>query len=263
MGIVGQIEASYDDTYFLTLSARQDYDSRLGVPGTEFNASDYSFVYPAVSASVLVSELLPESNILSFAKVRASWAQVGGPPPFSYLTTSAYETTSVGDGWGDNISYPINGVTGFEIDNILGNSELKSELTEEIELGFDIRLFNNRVGLDFAWYQRKMSDAVLNASLPRSTGYTNVWLNSGKMTGTGVEATLNLNIIDKEDYGWNSQINYTSSENIVDELAPGLGKLFVAGFNAAGTYLIAGNQYGAILVVLIYVLVLVDQMMMV
>ena len=96
MGIVGQIEASYDDTYYLTLSARQDYDSRLGVPGTEFNASDYSFVYPAVSASVLVSELLPQNDIVSFAKVRASWAQVGGPPPFSYLTTSAYETTSVG-----------------------------------------------------------------------------------------------------------------------------------------------------------------------
>jgi TonB-linked SusC/RagA family outer membrane protein len=246
MGIVGQIEASYDDTYYLTVSARQDYDSRLGVPGTEFNASDYSFVYPAVSASVLVSELLPQNDIVSFAKVRASWAQVGGPPPFSYLTTSAYETTSVGDGWGDNISYPINGVTGFEIDNILGNSELKSELTEEIELGFDVRFFNNRVGLDFAWYQRKMSDAVLNASLPTSTGYTNVWLNSGKMTGTGIEATLNLNVIDKEDYSWNSQINYTSNENIVDELAPGLGKLFVAGFNAAGTYLIAGNQYGAI-----------------
>ena len=246
MGIVGQIEAAYDDTYYLTVSARQDYDSRLGVPGTEFKASDYSFVYPAVSASILLSEILPKNDVLSFAKVRASWAQVGGPPPFSYLTSSAYETSSVGDGWGDNISYPINGVTGFEVDNILGNNQLKSELTEEIEVGLDLRFFNNRVGLDLAYYTRKMSDAVLNASLARSTGYTNVWLNSGKMSGSGIEATVNLNILDKEDFGWNSQINYTSSENIVDELAPGLGKLFVAGFSSAGTYLIAGNQYGAI-----------------
>ena len=246
MGIVGQIEAAYDDTYYLTVSARQDYDSRLGVPGTEFKASDYSFVYPAVSASILLSELLPQSNVLSFAKLRASWAQVGGPPPFSYLTSSAYETTSVGDGWGDNIQYPIQGVTGFEVDNILGNNELKSELTEEIEVGVDLRFLNGRVGLDVAYYTRKMTDAVLNASLAKSTGYTNVWLNSGKMSGNGIEATLNLNILDKEDYGWNSQINYTSNENIVDELAPGLQRLFLAGFSSAGTYLVAGNQYGAI-----------------
>ena len=246
LGIVAQLEASFDNTYYLTLSARQDYDSRLGVPGVEFNAADYSFLYPAVSASVLLSELFPKNEALSFAKIRGSWAQVGGPPPFSYLTGTAYEVTSVGDGWGDNILYPINGVTGFELDNTLGNAELKSELTEEIEFGIDLRFLNNRIGLDVAYYNRKVTDAVLNASLPRSTGYTNVWLNSGKMTGKGIEATLNVNVFDSENFNWNSQVNFTQSENIVDELAPGLERLFLAGFNSAGTYLIAGNQYGAI-----------------
>ena len=66
LGIVAQLETSYKNTYYLTLSARQDYDSRLGVPGTEFKASDYSFLYPAVSASVLLSEILPKNNLLSF-----------------------------------------------------------------------------------------------------------------------------------------------------------------------------------------------------
>ena len=246
LGIVAQVETSYDNTYYLTLSARQDYDSRLGVPGTQFNAADYSFLYPAVSASVLLSEIFPKNDALSFAKIRGSWAQVGGPPPFSYLTGTAYEVTSVGDGWGDNITYPINGVTGFELDNTLGNAELKSELTEEIEFGIDLRFLNNRIGLDVAYYERKVSDAVLNASLARSTGYTNVWLNSGKMTGKGIEATLNFNLIDATNFNWNSQVNFTQSENIVDELAPGLERLFLAGFSSAGTYLIAGNQYGAI-----------------
>ena len=246
LGIVAQVETSYDNTYYLTLSARQDYDSRLGVPGTQFNAADYSFLYPAVSASVLLSEIFPKNDALSFAKIRGSWAQVGGPPPFSYLTGTAYEVTSVGDGWGDNITYPINGVTGFELDNTLGNAELKSELTEEIEFGIDLRFLNNRIGIDVAYYERKVSDAVLNASLARSTGYTNVWLNSGKMTGKGIEATLNFNLIDATNFNWNSQVNFTQSENIVDELAPGLERLFLAGFSSAGTYLIAGNQYGAI-----------------
>ena len=247
MGFVGQVEMDWDSTIYLTLAARQDYDSRLGVPNTDFKASDYSFVYPAASVSFLLSELLPQSETLSFAKIRASWAQVGGPPPFAYLTTSGYELTTVGDGWGDSISWPIQGITGFEIDNILGNNELTSELTEEIEFGVDLRFFNNKIGLDLAYYERKMSDAILNATLPSSTGYTNVWLNSGRMTGRGIEASLNLNIAQSQNFSYTSQINFTSSENIVEELAPGLDKLFLAGFSGAGSYLIAGNQYGYVL----------------
>ena len=66
------------------------------------------------------------------------------------------------------------------------------------------------------------------------------------MTSKGIEGTLNLKLIDTNDYGWDSQINYTTNESIVDELAPGLERLFLAGFSTAGTYLVAGNQYGAI-----------------
>jgi outer membrane receptor protein involved in Fe transport len=99
---------------------------------------------------------------------------------------------------GYSLSWPIQGITGFEIDSILGNSELSSELTEEIEFGIDFRFFNNRIGLDVAYYERKMTDAILNASLPPSTGYNNVWLNSGRMTGRGIEASLNLNIVESE-----------------------------------------------------------------
>ena len=66
------------------------------------------------------------------------------------------------------------------------------------------------------------------------------------MTGSGIEATLNLGIIQSDDFSWNSQVNFTSSKNTVEELAPGLDKLFLAGFNSAGSYLIAGNQYGAV-----------------
>ena len=56
----------------------------------------------------------------------------------------------------------------------------------------------------------------------------------------------NLNLVDNEDFSYSSQVNFTKSENVVDELAPGLERLFLAGFNTAGTYLVAGNQYGAI-----------------
>jgi len=244
-GMVAQVEASYADTFYLTASARQDYDSRLGVPTREFKSSDYQFLYPSISASVIFSEFIGNNDLLSFGKFRASWAQVGAPPPGPYYTSSSYETSSIGDGWGDNISFPIAGVTGFEIDNILG-AELKPELSEEIEVGLDLRFLQNKVGLDLAYWQRTSTDAILNASLPPSTGYISAWLNAGQMTSKGIEATLNLNLLDTADYGWDSQINYTTNESIVDELAPGLERLFLAGFSTAGTYLVAGNQYGAI-----------------
>ena len=244
-GMVAQVEASYADTFYLTASARQDYDSRLGVPTKEYKSSDYQFLYPSLSASIIFSEFIGNNDLLSFGKFRASWAQVGAPPPGPYYTSSSYETSSIGDGWGDNISFPIAGQTGFEIDNILG-AELTPELSEELEFGVDLRFLNNKVGLDIAYWQRKTTDAILNASLPPSTGYISAWLNAGQMTSKGIEGTLNLKLLDTPDYGWDSQINYTTNESIVDELAPGLERLFLAGFSTAGTYLVAGNQYGAI-----------------
>ncbi len=246
LGFFGQVETSWRNTVFVTLTARQDYDSRLVIPGA-FDAADAGFFYPSVSTSFVFTELLPASNILTFGKLRLSWAQVGAPPPFAYLTSTPYENNvNIGDGWGTTLAWPINGVTSFELDNILGNPQLTPELTTTIEIGADLRFLDGKIGLDVTYFDRESEDAILNASLPRSTGYSSVWVNAGRMTSTGWEVTLNATPVSSGDFNWDTQVNFTQNESIVEELAPGIERLFLAGFQSAGSYLVTGNQYGAI-----------------
>lgn len=243
-------QIGWKDMLYLNFSARQDYDSRLRDPAKEFKASDISFFYPSISGSLVFTELLPKNNFLTFGKLRASWAQVGAPPPIAYSTSTGYEVndpgTGIGGGWGNGITFPINNVTSFELDNLSGNPNLKSELTTTKEYGIDLRFFGNRLNVDVAYFQSDIADAILNASLPASTGFTSKWVNAGVMTADGWEVTVGGRPIVSENFNWNTTLNWSKSETIVETLAPGIERLFLAGFGTAGSYLVEGLPYGAI-----------------
>ncbi|WP_420318236.1 SusC/RagA family TonB-linked outer membrane protein [Ekhidna sp.] len=245
LGIFGQVETSWRNTAFVTLTARQDYDSRLVNPA-EFDASAAGFFYPSISTALAFSELMPSNDVLSFGKVRFSWAQVGAPPPNAYSTSSVYENVGVGDGWGTTIPWPINGVTSFERDNLLGNPGLTPELTTQTEIGLDLRFFDGKIGLDLAYYTQTTEDAILPASVSPESGYTSAWLNAGKLSSDGIEITLNATPVSSGDFNWDTQVNWSTTETIVDELAPGIESVFLAGFNSAGSYAIVGQPYGGI-----------------
>ncbi|MCF6347042.1 MAG: SusC/RagA family TonB-linked outer membrane protein [Flavobacteriaceae bacterium] len=255
MGIFANAQVGWKDMLYLNFSARQDYDSRLRDPSKEFKASDIGFFYPSVSGSFVFTEVLPKNKILSFGKIRASWAQVGAPPPVAYSTSTSYEVndidgTGIAGGWGNGITFPIstpNGqVTTFELDNILGNSDLKPEITTTTEYGIDLRFFGNRLTLDVAYFKSDIDDAILNQSLSASSGFTSKWVNAGIMTSDGWEITVGAKPIVSENFNWNTTINWSKSETIVKRLAPGIERLFLAGFATAGTYLVEGLPYGAI-----------------
>ncbi len=246
LGIFGQVETSWRNTAFLTLTARQDYDSRLVNP-QNFDAASAGFFYPSVSTALVFTELMPQNDVLTFGKARFSWAQVGAPPPQAYSTSSVYENTAnIGDGWGTTIPWPINGVTSFELDDRLGNPGLTPELTTQIEVGLDLRLFNGRVGLDIAYFNQKTEDAILPASVAPESGYTSAWLNAGQLSGNGMEITLNANPVQTGNFNWETQVNWSRNEIIVDALAPGIESVFLAGFASAGSYAIVGLPYGGI-----------------
>jgi TonB-linked SusC/RagA family outer membrane protein len=246
MGVFLNTQVGWKDMAYLNVSVRQDYDSRLRVPGEDFDASSISFLYPSISGSFVFTEVLPESDVFTFGKVRASWAQVGSPPPFAYLTSTTYEIGDVGGGWGNGISFPVDGVTSFEQNNLAGNPSIKPEITTTKEYGLDLRFWGNRLTVDAAYFQNEIDGAILNASLPSSTGFTDKWVNAGVMTGDGWEVSLGAKPIVSDDFNWTTQVNWSKSETIVESLAPGIQRLFLAGFPTAGTYLVEGLPYGAI-----------------
>jgi len=235
---------------YLNFSARQDYDSRLRDPSKEFKQSDIGFFYPSVSGSLVFTELLPKNDFLTFGKLRASWAQVGAPPPTAYSTSTSFEVNDTNSplagGWGNGLVFPVNGITSFELDNLLGNPNLKSELTTTKEYGIDLRFFGNRLTIDAAYFENEVDDAILNASLSASTGFTSKWVNAGVMSGKGWELTVGGRPIESENFNWNTTLNLSTSETVVKTLAPGIERLFLAGFATAGTYLVEGLPYGAI-----------------
>lgn len=245
VGFFGSFNFDYRRLIYVTISGRQDYDSRLGDPAN-FNLGNTGFFYPSISSSFVFSDLLENDKVLSFGKLRVSWAQVGGPPTVAYSTNTVYTPKSIGDGWGDAINWPIQGVTSFGQSALLGNNQLRPELTTSVELGLEMRFLNRRVGFDVAYYQSKGEDMILDASVSPSTGFNNAWLNAGEMTSRGVELTIDAIPFQTKNFTWTTQLNFTKSETIVDRLAPGIERLFLTGFSSAGTYLVAGNQYGAI-----------------
>ncbi len=250
MGVFVNAQVGWKDLLYLNFSARQDYDSRLRDPAKEFNASDIDFFYPSISGSWIFTEVLPKNNILSFGKLRASWAQVGAPPPTAYSTSTGYEVNDAASGifggWGNGILFPINGITSFELDNIAGNPNLKPELTTTQEYGIDLKFFGNRITLDAAYFTSDIEDAILNASLAPSSGFTSNWVNAGLMESEGWEITLSGVPVTNDNFTWNTTLNWSTNETIVKQLAPGIARLQLAGFQSAGSFLVEGLPYGAI-----------------
>ncbi len=255
MGVFMNAQVGWKDMVYLNFSARQDYDSRLRDPAKPFSAGDIDFFYPSASGSWVFTEVLPDNDVLSFGKIRASWAQVGAPPPVAYSTSTSYEVndpdnpnTSSGifGGWGNGIVFPIAGVNSFELNDLLGNPNLQPEITTTKEFGLDLKFFGNRITLDAAYFTSDIEDAILNASLPASTGYSFKWVNAGIMESDGWEITLSGVPVQNDNFTWNTTLNWSASETVVKQLAPGIERLFLAGFQTAGTYLVEGLPYGAI-----------------
>ena len=178
IGFYANLDFSYKDFLYLSLTGRQDYVSTLIVPGA-FNAGDISFFYPSANLGFVFSELMPENDIFSFGKLRLSYAQVGGGAPNPYGTSTPFLIASADDGWGDGINWPFLGTTGFRQGNRLGNPNLIPEKTVTYEAGIDLRFFKGRLGLDVTYYTSESQDQIVPVDLPGTTGYVDAFLNSG------------------------------------------------------------------------------------
>jgi TonB-dependent SusC/RagA subfamily outer membrane receptor len=173
LGVYGQEQLSYKNRLFLTGALRADDNSAFGA---NFNAA----YYPKFSLSWVASDepFLAHSKVVSALKFRGAWGKAGEQPDiFSAIRT--YQP-KVGSGGLGEVT-PQN----------IGNQNLKPEVAQEIEAGFDAGLFNQRLGIEFTFYRKDVKDAIVSEPNKPSRGFPGfTFLNIGKTRNQGIEIAL-------------------------------------------------------------------------
>ncbi|GAA4332021.1 SusC/RagA family TonB-linked outer membrane protein [Flaviaesturariibacter amylovorans] len=217
MGTYTQAILGYREQLFLTLNARNDWSSALPI-------ADNSFFYPGANLAWLVSKSLNLSGTpISHLKLRAGYGKTGSDAN-PYLVYSTLVTGNVGLGFG-SITFPFNGVPGFEIGNQIGNLALKPVITNELETGLELRLFNNRIGIDATYYVKTTEGQILGVPIAPSSGFTSLVSNIGTVTNKGIELSVDATPVRTKHFTWNAVYTFTRNRSNVDNLAEGLEKI--------------------------------------
>lgn len=202
----------YKNQLFLDITGRNDWSSGLVyTDGTGNN----SYFYPSVSSSWVFTDTFDTPNWFSFGKLRASWAQVGSD-------TDAY---SLNKGFGLN-SYELadgNFVYGNNINSTAVDPSVKPERKNSFEVGADIRFFNNRLGIDFAYYDETIKNQIGTLPYNAETGISELLTNIGTLSNTGVELSVTGTPIRTNDFSWNTTFNYWNNTTKIKELSEGYG----------------------------------------
>ena len=224
-------QLSYKNALFLEYSLRNDWSSTLA-------KGNNSYLYPAISLSGVVTDLLKiKSNVLSFAKVRASWAQVGGDTsPYSLEPTVAF-----GSGW--NASTKL---LNLAVPNTLPNPLLKPQKNESLEFGADMRFFLDRVRLDVTYYNQKSINQIVDIPISAASGYTAKSINAGRIDNKGYEALLSITPVKTKNFKWDITMNFAKNQNKVVELAEGIERFRLGGYWSLDVLAIPGGAYGVL-----------------
>ncbi len=217
---------SYKKMLYVDVSARNDWSSTLP-------SDENSFFYPSISSSFIFSELI-ESDFLTFGKLRANWAIVGTDAPFSVLYDKLFNEDT------------YNGLTRYGQSNTRNNSFLKPELSTSYELGLNVKFFNNRLGLDLSYYNKKSTNQIIASTVPYSTGYQYRYVNSGEKQDKGFELELNAAPIKTNDFVWDVNINWSKNISKVVKLADGVDTYTING-NGVNVVAREGEEYGSLM----------------
>lgn len=231
--LYGSLQLNWDGYLFLDITARNDWSSTM-------SKANRSYFYPSVSLSGVISDMVPKlggqmPEWFTFAKVRASYAEVGNDlDPYQL-----YNNFTVGK--------DENGNTTAAPGNVLYDSSVRSELIKSWEAGFDIRFFNNHLGLDAAWYKTNATRQLLNLPMDPFSGYSSRKVNAGNIQNEGVEISLNGLILDNpKGLSWNSTAQFSLNRNKIIDLYPGVTLYDIKTLDAIQIVAVQGSYYGDI-----------------
>jgi TonB-linked SusC/RagA family outer membrane protein len=236
LSYLGRVNYNYGDKYLLTLTLRRDGSSKFG-PNNKWA----TFPSAALGWRVINEDFLQNSslsNVFSDLKFRASYGITGNSQIPVYRSLSGLVT----------YNYVLNGalVAGYG-PNRIANPDLKWETTGMLNLGLDMAFLNNRLSLTVDVFQNKTKDLLLDVSIPQSTGFSTIMLNSGSLSNKGLEFSGNYKLLDKAKLQWDIGGNFSILRNKIDDL--GMSTPFFAGSTSShlgvfGSWVEAGQPIG-------------------
>ena len=213
VGIFGEFRADWKSTVFLTVTGRRDWTSTLP-------EANRSYFYPSVSGAVVFTQPLFDAGILSdrilsFGKVRASWAEVGKDTD-PYVTSTQlwpagdyFGIYSAGNYWSK------------------GNPILRPERTRSMELGLELSFFKNRLHLDYAFYTNDSYDQILSPRTSQATGYIFCAVNAGNVLNRGMELTVSGTPVLTPAFEWDASLNVYGNRGRMTNFPDGLVAMYL------------------------------------
>jgi ferric enterobactin receptor len=207
VGAYGEFGVSYKDLIYLTATGRNDWSSTLPI-------ENRSYFYPSVSGSFVFTNLLPRNSILSFGKLRGSWARVG-------KDANAYATNTL-------LNPPINIGSYIGVGNqyFAGNPFLIPEIQTSWEVGGEFRFLNGRIGLDYTYYQSQTENQIGQPRLAQSGGFIFSTLNSGSVNNKGMEIALTGKAVSQKNFGWDVTLNFAYNRGRLGAFIPGVAYFY-------------------------------------
>lgn len=229
--LFGSAELSYNKYLYLTVTGRNDWYSTL-------SPENWSIFYPSVAASFILSDAVKLPAVFDYAKVRASWAKVGGDR----------------DPYGLTLPYSLgNPYAGLPIGSIgtgtIPNKGLLPYQVATIEFGVEARFLQNRLGIDLSYYDKKTTNDIVGSQISQTSGFGSVLLNVGEVSNKGIEMLLTGAPIRTNDFAWDVSFNYGHNKSTIVKISDELNTARIANARSLTAFVdhIAGKEFGQVM----------------
>ncbi len=202
--VFGMAQVSYDSFFYLDLTFRSDWSSTI-------NMDNNPYSYPSVGTSLIVTELMDMPSWFTFGKVRASYAEVGNDTePYQLALTNTISDTG-------NANAPTT----------RPNPNLKSERLKSTEFGFEMKFVNNRIGIDYTYYENNTEDQIIRI-LINDLQYSHEWINAGEIQNKGHELILYATPFQTPKFSWNMSLNWSKNKSKILKLTDETSKYILS-----------------------------------
>ncbi len=240
VGLYGDAALGYKNMLFVGVTARNDWSSTV----------PKSYFYYGGNASFVFTELFNESlkKYWNYGKLRISYGAVGNDAQ-AYVYNTVYASKVTSADYGSNV-FPFKGVPGFTYggnspNDLIGNPNITPEFSREFEIGTEQSFLENRITLDFSYYNKSSKDQIIPVSLAPSSGFLAKFINAGLLTNKGIELSLKVTPVLTRSVRWDVFGTFTKNTSLVKEIFPGTDQINVGnGINGMTIVAAVGKPYG-------------------